>query len=492
MGNTLSPNGSGAIYDNTSSRVSDSSAPSVSITAPAPGQTVSGIVNLTANATDNVGVTGVQFRVNGANFGAVDAVAPYTVAWDTRQLGGGSYTITAVATDSAGLQATSAPVTVTVSNNTDTSAPAISGIAVSSVTQTGATVSFNTSEPAMCKVEYGTSASYGSVTAPTYHMGTTHALPLQNLQPGKLYYYRVLATDAAANTGAAAGQTFMTPVSPAPDPGTPTAATVVVNAYGTATAGVFPVMELSLGTTVLQRWTVTATAQNYTYTSTSALTGANLRVNFTNDACDATSDRNLYVNSLTLNGTAFNTRASNVYSATGCGTGYRATIGLYCNGYFEYPTAAKAAEPPPPPPPVTPPPPPPPVTPPPVEPPPPPPPVTTASTVIINAYGTATGMVFPVMELRQGTTVLKTWSVTATAQNYTYTGPISGKLRIYFNNDAYDAISDRNLYVRTLTVDGKVYQTNAADVYTSSVCATGYMKRIGMYCNGYFEYPTGQ
>jgi hypothetical protein len=37
----------------------------VSVTAPAAGTTVSGVVQVTASASDNVGVAGVQFFVDG-------------------------------------------------------------------------------------------------------------------------------------------------------------------------------------------------------------------------------------------------------------------------------------------------------------------------------------------------------------------------------------------------------------------------------------------
>ncbi len=49
----------------------------MSLTAP-PSGTVSGAVTLSATATDNVGVAGVQFLVNGAPFGAEDTTAPYS------------------------------------------------------------------------------------------------------------------------------------------------------------------------------------------------------------------------------------------------------------------------------------------------------------------------------------------------------------------------------------------------------------------------------
>ncbi len=46
----------------------------MSITAPASGATVSGAsVTVSANAADNVGVVGVQFKLDGGNLDAEDA-----------------------------------------------------------------------------------------------------------------------------------------------------------------------------------------------------------------------------------------------------------------------------------------------------------------------------------------------------------------------------------------------------------------------------------
>jgi hypothetical protein len=97
--------------------VGDAAAPTVSITAPAAGATVSGTVTLSASATDNVGVTSVQFRVNGTNVGVADTTSPYAASWSTTGLAAGTYTITAVATDAAGNQATSAGVNVTIAGS---------------------------------------------------------------------------------------------------------------------------------------------------------------------------------------------------------------------------------------------------------------------------------------------------------------------------------------------------------------------------------------
>jgi hypothetical protein len=94
----------------------DTTPPSVSITAPAGGATVSATVPVNATASDNTGVAGVQFRLDGNTLGAEDVTAPYGVNWDTTTAVNGSHTLTAVARDAAGNTATSAPVTVTVSN----------------------------------------------------------------------------------------------------------------------------------------------------------------------------------------------------------------------------------------------------------------------------------------------------------------------------------------------------------------------------------------
>ena len=93
----------------------DTSPPTVQLTAPT-GGTVAGTVAVSANASDNKGVVGVQFKLDGANLGAEDLTAPYSISWDTTTGPNGNHTLTAVARDSSGNQATSAPVTVNVFN----------------------------------------------------------------------------------------------------------------------------------------------------------------------------------------------------------------------------------------------------------------------------------------------------------------------------------------------------------------------------------------
>jgi len=101
----------------------DKTAPTVSISAPTSGSTVTGTRTVNASASDNVGVIGVQFQLDGVSLGAEDTAAPYSISWDTATASNGSHTLTAVARDAAGNRTTSGPVTVTVFN--DTTAPTV-------------------------------------------------------------------------------------------------------------------------------------------------------------------------------------------------------------------------------------------------------------------------------------------------------------------------------------------------------------------------------
>src|SRR4029079_11730012 len=86
----------------------DTTGPTIALTAPSNGATVSGTATLSASASDNVGVAGVQFRVDGVNVGAEGGVSPSSVPWNTVGVSAGSHSITALARDAAGNTTTSA------------------------------------------------------------------------------------------------------------------------------------------------------------------------------------------------------------------------------------------------------------------------------------------------------------------------------------------------------------------------------------------------
>jgi hypothetical protein len=93
------------------------SPPSVTILAPVDGATVSGDVELNAMVTDAEGSrVRVVYMLNGSPLSRSVTRAPYTFKWNTQKVPNGAITLTAVATDDSRESATSAPVTVTVSN----------------------------------------------------------------------------------------------------------------------------------------------------------------------------------------------------------------------------------------------------------------------------------------------------------------------------------------------------------------------------------------
>lgn len=95
----------------------DTTAPTTSITAPIAGAIVSGTTTVSASASDNVGVTKVEFYLDGV-LQSTDTTSPYSWSWNTTTASNGSHTLTSKAYDAAANVGTSAGVAVTVSNTT--------------------------------------------------------------------------------------------------------------------------------------------------------------------------------------------------------------------------------------------------------------------------------------------------------------------------------------------------------------------------------------
>jgi hypothetical protein len=113
-GNWVVDDNSGAYYGYT---VGDNVKPSVLITAPSPGEVLSGVVNITVFASDAVsGISRVEFYVDDVLV-FNDTLAPYQFNWYTVSLGNGLHTIKAVAFDAAGNWADDT-VTISLSNPT--------------------------------------------------------------------------------------------------------------------------------------------------------------------------------------------------------------------------------------------------------------------------------------------------------------------------------------------------------------------------------------
>jgi hypothetical protein len=112
--------------------------------------------------------------------------------------------------DAAGNQAISGDCTFTTAAPPDTAAPIISGVAASSITSTGASISWTTNEASNTQIEYGISASYGLVTTLLPAMSTSHSQTLSGLAASRTYHYRVRSKDAAGNQAISRDYTLTT------------------------------------------------------------------------------------------------------------------------------------------------------------------------------------------------------------------------------------------------------------------------------------------
>jgi len=241
-----------AVSGNTSGAPpSDTTPPTVSLTAPAPGATVSGTVTVTATASDAGGIAQVVFKLDGGASSATRTSAPYQTTWDTTATANGSHTLVATATDLAGNQATSTTVTVTVSNASPSPSPSpspfpspppggggggggsptptpaplpgsqlpppdIKDIGALAVSSRSAIVSWVTDVPGDSQVEYGATVAYGSLTVPDPTLATVHAQVLSSLDAAMLYHYRVWSRGSNGGRAASADRVFTTLTAPPP------------------------------------------------------------------------------------------------------------------------------------------------------------------------------------------------------------------------------------------------------------------------------------
>jgi hypothetical protein len=101
----------------------DSGPPSISVTAPANGSVLSGAVTIAASASDNIGLVGIQFLLDGTPLGTEISSAPYSMDWDTRSVPAGNHVLAAIARDSVGNSTVSMSISVTVVSSVATNSP---------------------------------------------------------------------------------------------------------------------------------------------------------------------------------------------------------------------------------------------------------------------------------------------------------------------------------------------------------------------------------
>jgi len=201
---TLTCDGAGgqAVASTTVTPDPDTQAPTVTVTAPTDGATISGSMLLTAKAEDNAVVSSVVFAVDGVQQGTSDSSAPYEYQLNTAAFSNGTHVIRATAYDAAGNSAYN-EVTVTVDNQAppvDTTPPVVTisspgaGATISGSVAVGADASDDTAVAGVKFYANGTQIGSEVTTAPYGFTWDTTAVANGPVE------LTAIARDAAGNT----------------------------------------------------------------------------------------------------------------------------------------------------------------------------------------------------------------------------------------------------------------------------------------------------
>ena len=178
--------------------------PTVSITAPAAGAVFNSpaTIAVTANASDTDGtVTQVQFFANGNPIGT-SAASPFTISWSG--MATGTYSLTAVATDSSGATTTSAAVSIRVN-------------APPSVSVTGPVNGATFTAPALIPLSATAADADGTIASVSFYRGGSTLIATVNTPPFNYQW-----------TGVTAGPYSITAVATDNDGASTTSAPVMV------------------------------------------------------------------------------------------------------------------------------------------------------------------------------------------------------------------------------------------------------------------------
>lgn len=101
--------------------LSDITPPTVTITSPTNGSSISGTISIAVSASDNVGVSSVSVTIDGAILSTL-TTSPYNFSWNSSSVIDGTHTITATAKDAKSNASSS---TISVTKNTTIITPPI-------------------------------------------------------------------------------------------------------------------------------------------------------------------------------------------------------------------------------------------------------------------------------------------------------------------------------------------------------------------------------
>ncbi len=202
---------------NVSAGITDTTPPAISEV----GSVSLGLTDATiAWTTNELAVSTLEYGLT-ANYGSQVTLPTSLLLAHTATLtglsAGTTYYYCIHATDLIGNTATSCPhsfATTALGAPVDTTPPAISLVTATSVTTSTASVAWTTNEPASAEVQYGLTASYGSLSALHPVLDLAHSVELSGLSSNTTYHYRVKSTDDAGNVSFGPDQIFTTEAQP--------------------------------------------------------------------------------------------------------------------------------------------------------------------------------------------------------------------------------------------------------------------------------------
>jgi len=261
-------------------------APTVSILTPSNGATAAApaTFSLTASATPSGGTTiqSVQYYANGSRIGSALTTSPYTYSW-TNVLGG-TYSLTARATDNTGARTTSAAITVTVTAPTPTvsmTSPANNSSFTQGTTVT-LTATATVSADTISSVQfYDGSNRLGSGTASgstyTYSWSTASAtVGAHSITAKATGHLGGTATSSAitVNITASAPIPTVLMMAPANNSSYTKGAAVALSASATISGDTIASVQFYDGSTLLGSGTASGSTYTYNWSTASATTGA--------------------------------------------------------------------------------------------------------------------------------------------------------------------------------------------------------------------------
>jgi len=176
-------------------------APTISVSSPSDGSTVTGTQTINVNASSNIGVKNVTFYIDDISIG-VDSNSPYAYVYNFNDLTSGNHKITAIVTDTNNATA-KASVNITVQKDED--APIISAVTEVMISPTSYKITWTTDEKSTSQVIYGLVSdtlapyTYTNTSTKDTDLVTSHSVTITVLT-GQTYYYRVISIDSSKNS----------------------------------------------------------------------------------------------------------------------------------------------------------------------------------------------------------------------------------------------------------------------------------------------------